>query len=77
MKVGPSLIQGPRLSIDPAEPAQKQRFLFSHNAIMLPKYLKKKFHTYMVYMEIIFKSFDLKDREARRLVGPREIQIKL
>lgn len=30
MKVGPSLIQGPRLSIDPAEPAQKQRFLFSH-----------------------------------------------
>lgn len=37
MKVGPSLIQGPRLSIDPAEPAQKQRFLFSHNATMLPK----------------------------------------
>lgn len=31
MKVGPALIQGARLSIDPAEPAQKIRFLFSHN----------------------------------------------
>lgn len=37
MKVGPSLIQGPRLSIDPAEPAQKQRFLFSHVAQKLEK----------------------------------------
>lgn len=50
MKVGPSLIQGPRLSIDPAEPAQKQRFLFSHNGIMLPKNQKKnKSHLYCLH----------------------------
>lgn len=66
MKVGPALIQGPRLSIDPAEPAQKQRFLFAHNVAQI---LEKKINrTYILYMEIVFKSLDLKDREARRLV---------
>lgn len=47
MKVGPALIQGPRLSIDPAEPAQKIRFLFSHNVAQ--KLEKNKSHLYCLH----------------------------